>query len=333
MLHKKPTLYLAVAGIAAAVTLIVRLQSEPPIPPPPVPPPEKPYASSLAASGIVETLSENVALGVPEAGLVAQVHVRVWDRVETGQALLTLDGREVQAQIGIDEANASVAAATLGRLFDQLERLRSVTDPRAVSRDEVLTKEHDVAVAKAQLEAALSQLVQSRVRLERLTIRAPRPGTIIQINTRPGEYASATPKNAPIVLGDIDRLQIRAEIDEQNAARLQAGQPATAYLKGDTTTPIPLEFVRIEPYVVPKVSLTGGSTERVDTRVLQVIYAFTRPTDVPVYIGQQVDLFVKAGRLIPEPPAPAEIRHADLGWSPARPSALPPTEPNPPSNI
>jgi len=44
---------------------------------------------------------------------------------------------------------------------------------------------------------------------------------------------------------------------------------------------------------VPKVSLTGASTERVDTRVLQVIYAFERPQNRPVYVGQQVDLFVK----------------------------------------
>jgi len=68
----------------------------------------------------------------------------------------------------------------------------------------------------------------------------------------------------------------------------------TAYIKGDTTQPIELRFMRIEPYVVPKVSLTGASTERVDTRVLQVIYSFERPQNRPVYVGQQVDLFVKS---------------------------------------
>ena len=86
---------------------------------------------------------------------------------------------------------------------------------------------------------------------------------------------------------------MRADVYEQNAARLQPGQAATAYLKGDTNEPIELRFVRIEPYVVPKVSLTGASTERVDTRVLQVIYSFERPENHPVYVGQQVDLFVR----------------------------------------
>jgi hypothetical protein len=97
-----------------------------------------------------------------------------------------------------------------------------------------------------------------------------------------------------MVLGDVEHLQVRADVDEQNAPRLQPGQTATAYLKGDTTQPIELMFVRVEPYVVPKTSLTGASTERVDTRVLQVIYSFKRPEDRPVYVGQQVDLFVKS---------------------------------------
>jgi len=127
-----------------------------------------------------------------------------------------------------------------------------------------------------------------------MTILAPRTGTILQVNVRPGEYASATPKNPAMLLGDVEHLQVRADVDEQNATRLQAGQTATAYLKGDTTQPIPLHFVRIEPFVVPKTSLTGGSTERVDTRVLQVIYSFERPKDRPVYVGQQIDMYVKS---------------------------------------
>ncbi len=51
--------------------------------------------------------------------------------------------------------------------------------------------------------------------------------------------------------------------------------------------------MRIEPYVVPKKSLTGDSTERVDTRVLQVIFSFTRG-DLPIFVGQQMDVFIDA---------------------------------------
>jgi len=293
MLFKKPTFYFAVAGTIATTIMVVRMHGQSPVTAPPIEPSPKPYEVSVAASGIIEALSDNVSIGVPEAGLVTKVHVKVWDYIQEGQPLFTLDDREVQAQLAVNKANALVTAATLQRLRDQLQRLNKVNDPRAVSAEEVRTKENDVAVAQAQLEAAQAEVRQSQVRLERLTVLAPRTGTILQVNVRRGEYAAVTPKSAAVVLGDMDRLQVRADVDEQNAPRLKPGQNATAYLKGDTTQPIELRFERIEPYVVPKVSLTGASTERVDTRVLQVIYSFERHSDRPVYVGQQVDLFVK----------------------------------------
>jgi RND family efflux transporter MFP subunit len=294
MLLKKATFYLAIAGIGATALMASRMSTPAPEMAPPIEPSPKPYEVSVAASGIVEALSENVAIGVPEAGLVTKVHVKVWDSVKEEQPLFTLDDRELKAQLAVNEANAQVADATLWKLVDQLKRLQGVNDPRAVSQDEVRTKENEVSVAIAQLHAAQAQVTQNKVCLERLTIRAPRDGAILQVNIRTGEYASVTPKNAAMVLGDVDHFQVRADVDEQNASRLQEGQTATAYLKGDTTKPIALHFVRIEPYVVPKTSLTGSSTERVDTRVLQVIYSFERPKDRPVYVGQQVDMFVKS---------------------------------------
>jgi hypothetical protein len=95
-----------------------------------------------------------------------------------------------------------------------------------------------------------------------------------------------------MILGDTDRLQLRTDVDEQNAPLVAPNQLAVAFMKGDTKNPIPLRFVRIEPYVVPKRSLTGDSTERVDTRVLQIIFEFDRPA-MPLYVGQQMDVFIQ----------------------------------------
>ena len=97
----------------------------------------------------------------------------------------------------------------------------------------------------------------------------------------------------PIVLGDLTSLQVRADVDEQNAMRIKPGQKATAYLKSDASKAFPLQFERIEPYVIPKVSLTGASTERVDTRVLQIIYRLKVPEGTSLYVGQQVDVFIE----------------------------------------
>src|SRR5262249_30036834 len=163
-LLKTPTFYLALVGTAATIAMVARLNGQSPVPPPPIEPCPKPYEVSVAASGIVEALSENVAIGVPEPGLVSKVHAKVWQTVNEGEPLFTLDDRDLQAQLAVNVANAAVAEATLHRLEDQLARLKGVNDPRAVSQDEVRTKEHDVAVAQAQLAAARAQVSQNKVR-------------------------------------------------------------------------------------------------------------------------------------------------------------------------
>jgi len=78
------------------------------------------------------------------------------------------------------------------------------------------------------------------------------------------------------------------------ASRVRPGTKAEASVRGNPELKTALHFEYIEPYVVPKKSLTGESTERVDTRVLQVIYSFHRGT-FPVYVGQQMDVFIDCG--------------------------------------
>ena len=307
----------ALFGVAAII-LVSRSQAERQMPPPgdpPIMPPQKPYAQAVAATGILEALSENVAIGVPLPGLVSEVMVKVNDGVKKDQALLKLDDRDLraeqlssQAQQEISRTQITVSEAQLTKLESQLARLNAVSDSRAVSRDDLENRTQDVAVSQAQLAAARAQLAASETSLkrialliERLTVRAPRDGNIIQLNIRAGEYAATSPKTPAMILGDTKKLQVRADIDEQNATRIREGQTAYGYLKGDPKVTFPLDFIRIEPYVIPKVSLTGSSTERVDTRVLQVIYSLTRPSEPPLYVGQQVDVFIEAPDRQPKP--------------------------------
>lgn len=311
------TIVLAVLGVVA-ILLVSRTQAEKQMAPPgdpPVMPPQKPFAQAVAATGILEALSENVSIGVPLPGLVTEVLVTVNDAVKKDQPLLKLDDRDLRAeqlstraQQEISRAQITVSEAQLAKLESQLARISSVSDSRAVSREDLENRRQDVAVAQAQLAAARAQFAAAEISLqrialliERLTVRAPRDGAIIQVNVRAGEYAATSPKSPAMILGDTGKLQIRADIDEQNATRIRQGQKAYGYLKGDPNVTFPLEFIRIEPYVIPKVSLTGSSTERVDTRVLQVIYSLARPTDPPLYVGQQVDVFIEAPDRHPKP--------------------------------
>jgi hypothetical protein len=66
--------------------------------------------------------------------------------------------------------------------------------------------------------------------------------------------------------------------------------------RGSLQERYPLEFVRVEPFVVPKKSLTGDNTERVDTRVLQVIYECDPADRPPLFVGQQMEVFIEAAQ-------------------------------------
>jgi multidrug resistance efflux pump len=147
------------------------------------------------------------------------------------------------------------------------------------------------ARAAAELEQGKALLAEAQTDLDLTLVAAPRDGEILQVNIRSGEYASPNTMVEAILLGDTSTLQLRADVDEDSAWRVRPGAPATAYIKGTRDKPIPLTFVRVEPYILPKKSLTGESTERVDTRVLQVIYTFPTP-ETPVYVGQQMDVFI-----------------------------------------
>lgn len=295
IVFRKFSFWLALAGVISAGVLMLQMRADinPPAPPPPIQPPSNPYGRhGIGASGIVEARHENTAIGVPVPALITRVWVSPWDQVEAGAPLLQLDDRDLQAALLTQRAQVAVAEANLHRIRDQVTRLEAITDPRAISAEELRTRRNDAAVAAAQLTAARAAVQQSEALRERLVVRAPFTGTVLQVNTRPGEFASPGAPVPPLVLGDLSEIQVRADVDEQVAPRVRPGQPAVGYLKGDTTRPIALEFVRIEPFVVAKRSLTGAPTERVDTRVLQVIFKFTQNPQRPVYVGQQLDLFI-----------------------------------------
>jgi multidrug resistance efflux pump len=152
----------------------------------------------------------------------------------------------------------------------------------------------DIDIARAEVNEAQRQIERVQADVDRTVITAPITGEILQLKVRVGEYAQAGQLPQPLILmGATNQLNVRADVDEQDAWRVKKGASAIASVRGDSTHRYALRFVRFEPYVIPKKNLTGDSTERVDTRVLQVVYALQK--DSPVYAGQQMDVFIDAG--------------------------------------
>lgn len=292
-LLKKLSFWIAVAGFILAAVLISIIGKEKPKFVPVAMPSVNPYLHAIAASGIVESYDRNIAVAAPLSGLVVEVYRLVGDKVEKNDALFKLDTRDLEARAQVQAATIDVSKAQNRRLQDQLDRFKSIKDQRAVSVEEVRTRENDVLVSQAQIKAAESELQETHQLIERLTVRSPIDGMVLQSNIRKGEYVLANMDPSPFLLGNTTQLQVRVDIDEQNASRFETSDPAFAYPKNNTTLRIPLKFSRVEPYVIPKRSLTGASDERVDTRVLQVIYTFTQPENFHVWVGQQVDVFIE----------------------------------------
>jgi multidrug efflux pump subunit AcrA (membrane-fusion protein) len=314
------SVWLALAGVAFAAWVLTGANKKESMPTPISEPPRSPYEQVVAASGIIEAVNENVRVAPPVAGLVIKVLVKVGDPVAEQAPLFQLDDRELRAQLLTREAAIPPLQAQIdeqkykiGDLETQLQRLQSVHDERAVSEDDLKRTWYAVEMAKrgaqrlqASLKQAMAQRDEVRILLDRLTVRAPRRGTILQVNIRAGEYATLGSAEPLMLLGETEQLQVRADIDEVNAPLVMPQAGGTASIKSLADRKIPLTFVRIEPYVIPKKSLTGENMERVDTRVLQVIYRFDRPS-FPVYAGQQVDVFIERRPSNPSsgtPPSP-----------------------------
>lgn len=287
-------LYLAAAalvfGVVAIWIMAPRPRSEEPLTPPPV----APVAESVAGSGLVEPRSENFAIANPVSGVIARVAVAPHDRVKKGDVLFALETRHLEADLAARREALLAARAAAGDAQMKLDLLTGIKDPRAVRKEELESRRFEVQRAAAGVAQAQAEVDRLEVEIERQHVRAPIDGEILRVEARPGEFAPAGRVEPPLVLmGDTTRLHVRAEIPEDLAWRVSPQAKATASPRGRGELSLPLEFVRFEPYVRPKQSLTGNPDERVDTRVVQAIYALPAGAD-DIFVGQQVDVFVPA---------------------------------------
>ena len=339
---------LALGLLAFAAWFVRTTQPRTVDPAPPVAPAVNPYADAIAAAGIVEAQTENIAVGSATSGVVVEVMVKVGDDVRPGTPLFRLDDRQLRGDLAVRKAAVERARSDLVRLEaeprpekipvqtaqvreaealltreqDALKRAQETFAARVTTAEDLVAKRQAVAyaeaalgrtkadldlleagswqydrdVSRAELRRFEAEAAKIEIDLDRLVVRALVAGRVLQVNVRPGEFVG-TPANQPLVmLGDIDRLHVRVDIDEYDIARFDPAAGATAFPRGSLQQRYPLEFVRVEPFVIPKKSLTGDTTERVDTRVLQVIYEFDPAGRPPLVVGQQVEVFIGAGQ-------------------------------------
>jgi HlyD family secretion protein len=252
-------------------------------------------------------------------------------QAEAAKALLEeLKAEPRKENLDVSGAQLATAEAALKTAQDALQKEQAAyeMDPRSVSKDALDSAMNAAAVAKANLEVAQKQFeltkagawvydirnqerqqhalekgyAASRALLSKYTLRAPRDGVVLSINTIVGNYAS--PQGAydaytqgvdPVItLGSSPTsLHVRSYIDEILVPRLPSGSKMKAQMSiRGSDVKIPLEFVRVQPYVSPKIQLSNQRQERVDVRVLPVIFKIEKPANVNLYPGELVDVYI-----------------------------------------
>ncbi len=222
----------------------------------------------------------------------------------------------------VAEANLKVVKDTYAKRF-----AIHLTSPTAISQDELYTDNDAVMQAQAALDLANKQndltkagawsydlaneekqyagLKQAsdaaNALLAKYTVKANQDGVVLSINATVGSYVSSqgayntyTQASDPlIVMGTPqDTLAVRCYVDEILVSRLSAPNQVQAQMSiRGSDLKVPLEFVRVQPYVSPKIELSSERREQVDLLVLPLIFRFQKK-DRPVFQGQEVDVYI-----------------------------------------
>jgi len=268
--------------------------------------------------------------------LRAQLAVRHADLDSAKLNLARVEGRPRPEEIPPSEAKVRKAEATMAAEADLYNRREKLFSTRAVSEQEVISArqavavareavtqaraehdlllagswEHDKSVARAEVAREEALVKQTETDLARLEVRSPIDGDVLKSDVHRGEYVAAPISQALVVIGDLNQMHVRVTIDEQDLPRFRAGTSGKAFVRGDADASLDLAFVRVEPYVQPKRSLTRDPSEKVDTRVLDVLYALPAGSQT-VFVGQQLDVFLKSDAVVKDASAPRRLTRKD----------------------
>jgi len=276
------------AGLVAAYIFGTVRKAQPPV----FKPVSNPFESAIYANGMVESdlpSGENINIFPQVSGPITQVLVQEGQSVLAGTPLFAIED-------SMQRANTELAVANLKLARDQYDKDRASydVDPKSVSKDVLDTAEDTVNQATAALKAA-------NALLQYYSVKAPVDGVVLAVNAAVGGYVSSqgnydtyTELFDPLVVmsGPQDYMDVRCYVDEILVSRLPSHWHIQAQMQiTGTDIKVPLEFVRIQPYVSPKIELSNQKQEQVDLRVLPVIFRFQKQ-DAPVYPGQMVDVFI-----------------------------------------
>jgi HlyD family secretion protein len=257
---------------------------------------EQPRLQSEAALALLNELKaeprmETLAIAVAQVRLAESNLKAAQDQYDKDRASYDIDPKSISKDV-LDTAQDSVNQAVAA--LDVARKQYELTKAGAWS--------YDIDNQQKQYNALKQSYKAANALLQKFTVKAPIDGVVLAINATAGSYESSQGSYDPytelfdpsVIMGPPqDHLAVRCFVDEMLVSQLPSSWHIHAQMsiRGSYTNKVPLEFVRVQPYVSPKIELSNERQEQVDLRVLPVIFRFEKK-DVPVYPGQLVDVYI-----------------------------------------
>lgn len=204
----------------------------------------------VAPARIVADPNRTARVLPPVQGRVTAVLVRLGDRVEQGQPLVTLESPDADAAVATflqTQAGERQARATLQKAETDLARASDLYQVRAVAEKDLLAAQNDAAQARLGLEGAEAARQQAFRKLELLglepatfrqaaIVRAPISGKVLEVNVAPGEYRGAVATHSDtttpplLTIADLGTVWVQADVPEPLLRLVHVGQPVTITL-------------------------------------------------------------------------------------------------------
>jgi HlyD family secretion protein len=189
---------------------------------------------------------------------------------------------------GGSDADLTAARLALTRAQNELstrqEELRTVEDDGALPTS-----------LEGQLSIARSEYAVARSALDKMTVRAPIDGTVLQVNVRVGEAVSPGSPQPPLQLADLSSLCVRAELDERDLGSIKVGQPVTVRAAAFPGREFEGSVSSIAPLVEPGRLEPSGSRNQAELDVVRVMIGLTEPGELTT--GMKADVYFRPDKV------------------------------------
>ncbi len=185
-------------------------------------------AGTLTASGLLVP-REEAAVGSELSGFrVADVLVDEGAAVKQGQVLARLDPGLLMAKIAQAEAGVAQAKAQAVQARAEAARVAGLDGSGILSDEQIGSRRSQASSADAGVQVAQAQLNELRTQQQRMVIRAPVAGTVLERLTRRGDVAS--PAQPMFRIARDSLVELDAEVPEDALAGISVGDAATVRL-------------------------------------------------------------------------------------------------------